>query len=112
MKINPQVGPCFAAKRVNVSLRKKSHLAPVSPIMQVWHRIFLQTTALLLAACAFPKVSGEPGPHLIRKKDGTEIVCKGAPVLQEKTGYYRYKTPDNRDAVIHPDQVVSIVKSR
>jgi hypothetical protein len=80
--------------------------------MQVWHRILLPISAALLSACAFPKVSGEPGPHIIRKKDGTEIVCKGAPVLQEKTGYYRYKTPDNRDAVIHPDQVVSIVKSR
>jgi hypothetical protein len=85
---------------------------PFLPNMQVWHRILLPISAALLSACAFPKVSGEPGPHIIRKKDGTEIVCKGAPVLQEKTGYYRYKTPDNRDAVIHPDQVVSIVKSR
>ena len=65
---------------------------------------------LLLGACALPDIQSAPGPHVIRTKDGREIACVGAPVLQEKTGYYRYKKTDHTDGVIHPEQVVSIMK--
>ena len=46
----------------------------------------------------------------IRTRDGREVLCDGKPLLQESTGYYRYRTRENRDAVIRKDDVAAIVK--
>jgi hypothetical protein len=48
----------------------------------------------------------------IKLKDGREVPCQGAPQYQEKTGYYRYRTPDKRDAVIRADDVAAISEKR
>ncbi len=63
---------------------------------------------LLLASCSMPEMLASTTPHKIKLKDGREVMCSGEPQYQEKTGYYRYRTPDNRDAVIRADDVAGI----
>ena len=61
---------------------------------------------------ALPNMFASSTPHQIKLKDGREVPCEGAPKYQEKTGYYRYRTPDKRDGVIRADDVVTIVEKR
>lgn len=75
-------------------------------------RLILLLPLLSLAACSMPDLFASTTPHKIKLKDGREVLCKGAPQYQEKTGYYRYRTPDKRDAVIRADDVVTIVEQR
>ena len=57
---------------------------------------------LLLAAC-------QAGPtYKITLKDGREFLCLGAPSYQKKTGYYRYRTLKDRDAMLRADEVLAI----
>jgi len=72
-------------------------------------RLFLPILpALVLSSCSVPDLLASSSPHKIKLKDGSEVLCKGEPLYQEKTGYYRYRTPDKRDAVIRADDVVRI----
>lgn len=64
----------------------------------------------LLSSCAMPNLTASTGTHCIKTKDGREVMCDGEPVLQEKTGYYRYRTFQKRDGVIRQDDVASIEK--
>jgi hypothetical protein len=64
----------------------------------------------LLSACAIPDLNSTPGAYCIRTRDGREVWCDGKPLLQESTGYYRYRTRENRDAVIRKDDVAAIEK--
>lgn len=64
--------------------------------------------APLLTSCSMPDMFASTSPHKIRLKDGREVLCSGQPEYQEKTGYYRYRTPDRRDAVIRADDVAGI----
>lgn len=64
--------------------------------------------ALVLASCSMPDLLVSTSPHKIKLKDGREVLCNGEPQFQEKTGYYRYRTPDKRDAVIRADEVAGI----
>ncbi|HYF35481.1 MAG TPA: YgdI/YgdR family lipoprotein [Prosthecobacter sp.] len=59
---------------------------------------------VLLAGCqASPGVS-----YKITLKDGREYLSNGRPDFQRKTGYYRYKTFQNRDALLRADEVLMI----
>lgn len=64
----------------------------------------------LIPSCAIPNLSQSPGAYTILTRDGRQVMCDGEPVLQESTGYYRYRTPEKRDAVIRQDDVASIQK--
>lgn len=68
------------------------------------------STLVLLSSCAMPNLTAATGTHCIMTKDGREVMCDGEPVLQEKTGYYRYRTFQKRDGVIRRDDVASIQK--
>ena len=46
--------------------------------------------------------------HKITLKDGREFMCKGEPQFVGKTGYYRYRTFQNRDAMLRADEVLMI----
>ncbi len=73
------------------------------------HRLYLSLlSAPLLVSCSMPDLFASTTPHKIRLKDGREVLCSGQPEYQEKTGYYRYRTPDKRDAVIRADEVAGI----
>lgn len=64
----------------------------------------------LLVSCSMPDMLVSHTPHKIKLKDGREVICSGAPQYQAKTGYYYYRTPENRDAVIRADEVAGIVE--
>jgi hypothetical protein len=64
---------------------------------------------LTLASCSMPALLASTAPHKIKLKDGREVMCSGEPQYQEKTGYYRYRTTDHRDAVIRADDVAGIL---
>ncbi len=68
--------------------------------------------AVLFVSCSMPNLLVSTSPHTIKLKDGREVNCSGAPQYQEKTGYYRYRTPQKRDALIRADEVVKIVEQR
>ena len=58
--------------------------------------------ASLLAGC------GSTGSYKITLKDGRQYMCKGRPEFQGKTGYYRYKTFQDRDSLLRADEVLMI----
>jgi hypothetical protein len=48
------------------------------------------------------------GSYKITLKDGREYLCKGSPDFVGKTGYYRYRTFQDRDAMLRADEVLMI----
>ncbi len=74
-------------------------------------RLSLLSTALILCSCAMPDLTASTGTHCIKLKDGSEVLCDGEPRFQDKTGYYRYRTFQKRDAVVRKDDVLAIEKS-
>jgi len=80
--------------------------------MNAMCRLLLILPAIFAVSCSMPDMFASNTPHRIKLKDGREVPCEGAPQYQEKTGYYRYRTPDKRDAVIRADDVVKIVEKR
>lgn len=73
-------------------------------------RISLLLLISATASCSVPDMFVSTTPHTIKLKDGREVRCAGEPQYQEKTGYYRYRTPDKRDAVIRADDVADILE--
>jgi hypothetical protein len=64
--------------------------------------LFFVSISCLLTGCQ----SG--ANHKITLKDGREFLCKGEPHFVGKTGYYRYRTFQNRDAMLRADEVLMI----
>ncbi|SKA94203.1 protein of unknown function [Prosthecobacter debontii] len=60
-------------------------------------------TATLLASC-----QSAGGSYKITLKDGRQYMCKGRPEYQSKTGYYRYRTFQDRDSLLRADEVLMI----
>ncbi|MES2734846.1 MAG: YgdI/YgdR family lipoprotein [Verrucomicrobiota bacterium] len=58
--------------------------------------------ASLLANCQ------STGSYKITLKDGRQYLCKGRPQFQGKTGYYRYRTFQDRDSLLRADEVLMI----
>jgi len=81
---------------------------PTSPAMNAPRLLLLISPAILLCSCSMPNLLASSAPHKIKLKDGREVLCNGEPQYQEKTGYYYYRTPDKRDAVIRADDVAGI----
>lgn len=65
-------------------------------------RLFFLISCLMLCHCQ----SGSQ--YVITLKDGREYVSNGIPQYQRKTGYYRYRTPEDRDALLRADEVLAI----
>lgn len=80
--------------------------------MNTMRRLLLILPAISLAACSMPSMLASTAPYTIKLKDGREVLSAGEPQYQEKTGYYRYRTPQKRDALIRADEVVKIVEQR
>ena len=70
--------------------------------MAIACRLFLFAIALLIASCASTTT------WRISTKDGRQFLCDGEPQFQKKTGYYRYRNFQGRDALIRADEVVQI----
>lgn len=44
-------------------------------------------------------------------RDGREFIAANRPEMQRKTGYYRYKTFQGRDALIRAEEVILIERN-
>ena len=44
-------------------------------------------------------------------RDGREFIAASAPKMERKTGYYRYKTFQGRDALIRAEEVILIERN-
>ena len=95
---------------------RKTHLNVAfeskSVVMNVPRLPLLLLPAVVLVSCSMPDMFASSTPHTIQLKNGQEVPCQGAPQYQEKTGYYRYRTPQKRDGLIRADEVAKIVESR
>ncbi len=70
--------------------------------MHAFPRILILAPWLLLCSC-------QAGPtYKITLKDGREYLCQGLPQFQKKTGYYRYRTLQDRDAMLRADEIFAI----
>jgi hypothetical protein len=66
-------------------------------------------SSLILAAALVALCNCQsPGSYKITLKDGRQYLCKGRPEYVTKTGYYRYKTFQDRDAMLRADEVLMI----
>lgn len=90
----------------------KNVVISLLPAMNAMRRLLLLLPAFTFISCSMPDMFASSTPHKIKLKDGREVPCEGVPQYQEKTGYYRYRTPDKRDAVIRADDVATIVEKR
>lgn len=52
--------------------------------------------------------SGPKGNYKITLKDGREYLSSTKPQYQKKTGYYRFRTFQKRDALLRADEVLMI----
>lgn len=65
--------------------------------------------SLCIIALALPLASCQStGNYKITLKDGRQYLCKGCPEFQAKTGYYRYKTFQDRLSLLRADEVLMI----
>ena len=64
----------------------------------------LSLTAVLCLMCSCRST----GSYKITLKDGRQYLCKGKPEFVSKTGYYRYKTFQDRDALLRAEEVLMI----
>ena len=78
--------------------------------MKLLTRLATAAALMMTASCAMPDMKSAPGAYCIKTRDGREVMCNGRPLLQESTGYYRYRTFEKRDGVIRQDDVAAIEK--
>jgi len=62
-------------------------------------RPLLLCCLLFLAACGSPS-------YKVTLKDGREFYTKNKPEYSPKTGYYRFRAPDGKDALIRADEIL------
>ena len=79
-----------------------SFLCP-SPPMSILRLLGLFAVLCLMCSC-----QSSAGSFKITLKDGRQYLCKGRPEFVTKTGYYRYKTFQDRDALLRADEVLMI----
>lgn len=97
--------------RNSESCVKFDSFEPTSAVfMKSPRHLLLILPVVLLASCSMSDMLVSTSPHKIKLKDGREVLCSGEPQYQSKTGYYYYRTPDKRDAVIRADDVAGIVE--
>ncbi|HCN27645.1 MAG TPA: hypothetical protein DIT64_02440 [Verrucomicrobiales bacterium] len=82
--------------------RERFSLSAIQALMPALTRILTLLPILALCSC-------QAGPtYKITLKDGREYLCQGVPQFQKKTGYYRYRTLQDRDAMLRADEIFAI----
>jgi hypothetical protein len=61
---------------------------------------------LLLLCCALLLTSCGSTSYKVTLKDGREFMTSSQPVYSAKTGYYRFKAPNGKDALIRADEIL------
>ena len=64
--------------------------------------LIIVASALLLGGCSTSTL------WKIQLKDGREFMSRTRPELQTKTGYYRYKNLQGRDALLQAEEVLMV----
>lgn len=64
-------------------------------------------TTLIVAAALLTGCGSAP-LWKIQLKDGREFLSRTRPELQRKTGYYRYKNLQGRDALLQAEEVLMV----
>ncbi len=67
---------------------------------------------LLVFSCLCLCSCGSGSNYRITLRDGREFITSSKPEMQRKTGYYRYKNFQGRDALIRADEVLMIQHER
>lgn len=68
----------------------------------------LRLLGLFAVLCLMCSCQSSTDSYKITLKDGRQYLCKGRPEFVSKTGYYRYKTFQDRDALLRADEVLMI----
>lgn len=63
------------------------------------YRLFLLSCVIVLAACGSTR-------YKVTLKDGREFLTSSKPEYSAKTGYYRFKAPNGKDALIRADEIL------
>jgi hypothetical protein len=63
---------------------------------------------LVLMALQLSNCQASQRNYKITLKDGRQFQCRGEPRFIRKTGYYRYHTYQNREAMLRADEVLMI----
>jgi Bacterial protein of unknown function (DUF903) len=66
------------------------------------HSLLFALTLALVCSC------GSGGSYRLTLRDGREFIAASRPEMQRKTGYYRYRTYQGRDALIRAEEVILI----
>jgi hypothetical protein len=65
--------------------------------------LLLLLIVLTLGSCGAPH-------YKITLKDGREFMTANQPAYSAKTGYYRYRTSDGKDALIRADEILMMTE--
>jgi len=68
--------------------------------------------ALIFASTLLTGSCSSSPTYKITLKDGREFIAASKPKMQGKTGYYRYKNFQGRDALIRAEEVLLIESSK
>jgi hypothetical protein len=71
--------------------------------MPRFFRVLIPAVSLLLICSC-----GSSETYRMTLRDGREFIAASQPQMQRKTGYYRYKTFQGRDALIRAEEVILI----
>lgn len=65
-------------------------------------------SALLTTLCLCSCGGGGSGNWRIQLKDGSEFTAISQPEYQRKTGYYRFRNANDKDALLRAEEVLHI----
>ena len=69
---------------------------------RLFHPFVFAVTLTFVCSC------GGGGTYRLTLRDGREFIAASRPEMQRKTGYYRYRTCQGRDALIRAEDVILI----
>lgn len=69
---------------------------------RLFHPFVFAVTLTFVCSC------GGGGIYRLTLRDGREFIAASRPEMQRKTGYYRYRTYQGRDALIRAEDVILI----
>lgn len=72
----------------------------------------MRNLGILTAVVFTLALMGCVSPHVITLQDGTEHQTANEPKYNSKTGFYEFKTPDNRRVKINKDEIRSIERTQ
>ncbi len=67
--------------------------------------LLLLLGVLLCASCGAPRAQ-----YKVTLKDGREFMTTTKPEFSAKTGYYRFRAPNGKDALIRGDEVLMMAE--